>query len=259
PLTAFSYAWDSEEGTGAIVCDGALITVTNNCIAGLTNFRDDMIAGKNNANEGTDARIWVDAICINQAATAVEKKGHQIALMGGIYNKAASVRVWLGEQDIPSRLACEYFAKVSGIENSKYYREFRWSNRGSEHHPRRVGRDMARRWPQLSRNLADFFSRSWFTRAWPVQEVTLPDSDRVTVVCGDQHLKLDAIRVGLDVLRELHVLPGSANIDQAVALQFYLADAIALKRGRAPLESGKRFPDRSVSVFLHKCHKRHAS
>jgi hypothetical protein len=32
---------------------------------------------------------------------------------------------------------------------------------------------MARQWPQLSKSLADFFSRSWFTRAWLVQKVTL--------------------------------------------------------------------------------------
>ena len=41
--------------------------------------------------------LWVDAICINQAADA--EKSHQVNMMGRIYNRAQMVRVWLGSKD----------------------------------------------------------------------------------------------------------------------------------------------------------------
>jgi hypothetical protein len=41
--------------------------------------------------------IWIDAICINQAC--LEEKVAQLKLMGDIYRKATSVRVWLGTDD----------------------------------------------------------------------------------------------------------------------------------------------------------------
>lgn len=215
PFTALSYAWDSQDGTERIVCDGALISVTKNCVAALRNIHEDR----------GEKRMWVDAICIDQEST--EEKIQQIAIMGDIYKTAAGVRVWLGEQDDSSSLVCDYFAKVSGIDDVLAIRD-------SEQEATKIGLDMARKWPQLSKSLADFFGRSWFTRAWPVQEVTLPYPGRVTVVCGDVHLKLEYIRRGWDVLRKLGVLPQSVNVDQAIALQFYLADAIALKRGVNP-------------------------
>lgn len=215
PFTALSYAWDSQDGTVRIICDGALISVTKNCVAALRNIHGDR----------GESRMWVDAICIDQEST--EEKIQQIGIMGDIYKTAAGVRVWLGEQDDSSSLVCDYFAKVSGIDDVLAIRD-------SEQEATKIGLDMARTWPQLSKSLADFFGRSWFTRAWPVQEVTLPYPGRVTVVCGDVHLKLEYIRRGWDVLRKLGVLPASVNVDQAIALQFYLADAIALKRGVNP-------------------------
>lgn len=214
-FTALSYAWDSHEGTERIVCNGALITVTKNCMAALRNIRK---------HDGV-RRMWVDAICIDQGAT--EEKAQQIGIMGDIYKTATSVRVWLGEQDDSSNLVCEYFAKISGIDDDE-------ALGNTEQEPTKIGLDMARTWPQLSKSLADFFGRSWFTRAWPVQEITLPQPGRVTLVCGNTHLKLEYIRLGWDILRELGVLPVSVNLDQAVALQFYLADTIALKRGLNP-------------------------
>ena len=213
---ALSYAWDSEDGTQQIVCNDARLTVTKNCAAALRRIREDPTCkGK---------QVWVDAICINQAAT--REKHRQLGIMGDIYRMAASVRVWLGEEDKSSRLVCDYFAKISGVAEERGFHAY-----DSVKRPKRVGLDMARQWPLLSKSLADFFSRSWFTRAWPVQEVTLPRPGHVTVVCGDACLRFEYIRFGWNLLRELGVLPSSANLDQAVALQFYLADAIAMKRG----------------------------
>lgn len=218
PFVALSYAWDSHEGTQEIACDGARLIVTRNCVEALHNIRERPFSG--------EKHVWVDAICINQAATP--EKHRQISIMADIYRTASSVRVWLGQEDASSKLVCDFFGKISGTEEFR-----RIIGAGPGPGPISTGLETAQQWPQFSKSLADFFSRSWFTRAWPIQEVTLPRPGRVYVVCGSRRLPLKYIRVGWDVLRELDILPASALHDQPVALQFYLADAIALKRGLA--------------------------
>lgn len=45
-------------------------------------------------------------------------------------------------------------------------------------------------------------------------------------------MSFENLRFGWDFLKDLGLLPRSVNLDQAVALQFYIADAIALKRNQ---------------------------
>ncbi|KAM7192323.1 Heterokaryon incompatibility protein (HET) domain containing protein [Naviculisporaceae sp. PSN 640] len=220
--TALSYAWDSDQGFDRVLCDGRWISVTRNCVAALNSFRGE--------RKRQTELVWVDAICINQdeTKTATEEKRHQIGIMGEIYKKASSVRVWLGNHDESSILVYKFFSRISGdAEQGEFQLD-------PERKAETIGLNMAREWPSLSKSLADFFLRSWFTRAWPIQEVTLPSPGRVEAVCGVDSIPLEYIRAGWEVLKTLGILPASSFIDQAVALQFYLSDAIALKR-RTPL------------------------
>jgi len=41
--------------------------------------------------------LWVDAICIDQSSEGAMEKEAQIAMMARIYDSAAAVCVWLGE------------------------------------------------------------------------------------------------------------------------------------------------------------------
>jgi hypothetical protein len=45
-----------------------------------------------------EIRLWVDQICINQAA--VEERNHQVGLMSSIYSMASHVNVWIGLDDL---------------------------------------------------------------------------------------------------------------------------------------------------------------
>jgi hypothetical protein len=45
-------------------------------------------------------KIWVDAICINQAD--LREREHQVSLMGSIYSHAKAVHIWLGEGECGS-------------------------------------------------------------------------------------------------------------------------------------------------------------
>lgn len=65
---------------------------------------------------------------------------------------------------------------------------------------------------------------------WPIQEVTLPLPGRVSLLCGDSSIPFEYVRAGWQVLPKIGLLASSVNLDQSVALQFYLADALALKR-----------------------------
>lgn len=206
PFTALSYAWDSHRGTADIICDGRVIQVSTNCVAALRRFQ----------NARVPERLWVDAICINQSDTAEKKV--QLGIMGEIYVKAHQVRAWLGEHDKASELVFNFLDDLS--KRPKY--------QGAP-----AGIKVARRWPDLSQSLVEFFGRSWFTRAWPIQEVALPLPGRVKVVCGKDTMDFENIRIGWETLSDYGLLPMAINLDQAVALQFYLADALALKRNGA--------------------------
>ena len=59
---------------------------------------------------------------------------------------------------------------------------------------------------------------------WPIQEVTLPLPGAVSLLCGDSSIPFEYIRAGWQVLAKIGLLAGSVDLDQSVALQFYLAD-----------------------------------
>lgn len=65
---------------------------------------------------------------------------------------------------------------------------------------------------------------------WPIQEVILPLPGRVRLLCGDSSMPFRYVRAGWQVLEKIGLLAGLVNLDQSVALQFYLDDALALNR-----------------------------
>jgi hypothetical protein len=63
---------------------------------------------------------WIDAICINQ--DDLDEKSRQVLLIGDIYKNAATVLMWIGDQNIHSRDAIPVirrFAELSHALNLK--------------------------------------------------------------------------------------------------------------------------------------------
>jgi hypothetical protein len=171
--------------------------------------------------------LWVDAICIDQGDTpeAVAEKTRQIQIMGEIYKNASHVTAWVGEHENDSRYICEFFESVGCAFDSELDDALAW--RKAED----IALVKARQWLKFVESLREFFQRSWFMRMWPIQEVTLPLPGRVSLLCGDSSsIRFECIRAGWQILAKTGFLAGSVNLDQSVALQFYLADALALKR-----------------------------
>lgn len=83
---AISYTWGKDLASISIDVDGQDYTIRRNLHGCLRILR----------NPDTSRSLWADAICINQ--TDLTEKARQVSVIGQIFRRAATVRVWLGEQ-----------------------------------------------------------------------------------------------------------------------------------------------------------------
>jgi hypothetical protein len=97
------------------------------------------------------------------------EKGHQVSIMGQIYETAENVAVYLGMPRGRSEEAMQYL---------KFFTE-----------PGNLSEDPPWPWSQLpeaEQSLADILTRPWFQRIWTVQEATL--ARHTTLVCGEHQV-----------------------------------------------------------------------
>ena len=121
----------------------------------------------------------MDAICIHQRN--LEEKISQVQLMGAIYQNATSVLVWLGKADDDTDNAKQIIDHLAILQNE----ELKLITADALESP--SVRDLLENrfhdrkyWVSLAR----FLRRTWFTRAWVVQEVILASPDSIFVHCG---------------------------------------------------------------------------
>ena len=129
---AISYVWGQPLFTHPIYLTAGMLHLTSNLAAVLMAVR----------LPDCHRYVWADAICINQ--TDVVEKAHQVKRMGGIYNHAQRVLIWLGINT--DGLASETFQAI--VNTSKL--------------PQDVEAERAA--------LLRLATREWFTRVWVVQE-----------------------------------------------------------------------------------------
>ena len=169
---ALSYTWDGQMSDRTLLCNGTRLAITLNVQTILPYLY---------AKYGSHY-IWIDAVCINQKD--YEEKNVQVPLMRMIYTKALMVVVWLGEGDaaidevfkeIPVMLP-----RLSGFDGRLGLEDHRLSSHGLPGHSSSI-------W----RGVNGLLTRSWFSRVWVFQEVTLAKS--VEVTCGDNTLDYDTL------------------------------------------------------------------
>lgn len=102
---ALSYCWGDATPADTIIIDGAALRITASCATALRR----MLRGRPRGR-----KVWVDAICINQAddAEALVERGAQVAMMDQIYEGAEEVDVYLGEGDASTNVACEVVRRL---------------------------------------------------------------------------------------------------------------------------------------------------
>ncbi|KAI8961906.1 heterokaryon incompatibility protein-domain-containing protein [Daldinia sp. FL1419] len=81
---ALSYSWGNDRPTKTCICNGQEMPIQNNLDSALRYLR----------RPDVDRFVWIDALCINQNDN--QEKAFQIRRMMGIYSKASTVLIWLG-------------------------------------------------------------------------------------------------------------------------------------------------------------------
>lgn len=167
------------DGEFFILCDGIPFKVTRNCYAMLETLRTAQTSLEA-ANESAESEpslikemvageVWIDAICIDQ--TSLEERASQVTMMDRIYKQARSVMIWLGPADSTTRFAFEVIGQLTNVPNSDCNELQRWDIFHSNilkifglHVPI----------PELAwLAVRALYGRSWFYRAWTVQEYVL--------------------------------------------------------------------------------------
>ena len=182
---ALSYVWGERANPVEIVCDGSELEVTQNLAAALRQLRPSDV--------DADPRVlWVDAICINQED--IPEREQQVRIMGEVYQGAASVLVWLGEEpqeggfenawacmkDMAERVwprrqelidwntGFMRFAEVESTRDGQRKRNMSQMIRD----PQEINRyfDIKPADSHEFQAIGKIFRRSWFSRAWTFQE-----------------------------------------------------------------------------------------
>jgi len=132
------------------------------------------------------ARIWADALCINQLDN--NEKSHQVSLMGNIYSTATHTII-----HIPS-------------SNPRIYELLDAALRGLD-----VAKPEEQQSPELKLLIHDFLASPWFSRAWVFQELVL--SRDPWIQSGPFRARWDSVCriVGLDRISEAMKLNAPAE------------------------------------------------
>ncbi|TPX12777.1 uncharacterized protein E0L32_000954 [Thyridium curvatum] len=228
PYTALSYVWGDPTKSAEVTCSGHACNITQSLSEGLRRIRK--------ADEPQIA--WADAICINQ--NDMVEKGHQVDLMGVIYDTASNVLVWLGPD--PSDSAREAFRCLSTINEKIWTRTDQvWYSPPEEEVPMRnvtlisssgeqqeVSAPTARRsilgdvlGPHGRDAISKLFGLTWFTRVWVLQEVGLAEA--ATAFWGDAGVDFAEIAVFI------------ANVYGEEDLKYFLGPEISGSLAGSPL------------------------
>ncbi|KAF2996079.1 hypothetical protein E8E13_004425 [Curvularia kusanoi] len=162
-------------GQRNVICGGEQVKITGNLLDFL---------------EACDIQgyLWIDALCIDQGNNG--EKSHQVNLMSQIYEKATRVYVWLGPEDEWTEDGLEMVEQLASRHSAKFNSEdVLFVN------ARTSGQ---RKWQALAR----LFARTWFSRAWIVQEVVL--AQECIILCGKQSIKWETLVKASQLLAKTH-------------------------------------------------------
>ncbi|KAF2723067.1 hypothetical protein K431DRAFT_283232 [Polychaeton citri CBS 116435] len=186
--SAISYTWKNafckprpgaapgpEDAPKKVKCDGYEITVGGNLHSALL-----QLYAKPELREGS---FWIDAICIDQQNDV--ERGYQVNLMSDIYSQAVKVIIWLGLEDEHALPAFQLMEALSQQPRGELL-AITESTLATDQSLGEGFNDISR-WKSLAR----FFCRSWFTRAWVVQEALL--ARQILVLCGQHEIEWEKV------------------------------------------------------------------
>jgi len=181
---ALSYIWGPLKavalGTGPslgheespwILCNEAVVKITRNL--------HDFLQRACSEPELCSQRFWIDSVCINQLDA--QERCAQVSSMASIYRSADCVVAWLGEEEADTETAFALITKLANLSQDLLAKVIP-KNFQSPDFKEILGPladDIV--WEALRQ----FWRRSYFTRAWIIQELVL--ARKSIVRCG-QHV-----------------------------------------------------------------------
>lgn len=243
---ALSYTWADSTGDDAKSCEfscetlKSTIPITKNCDAAIRRLR----------RPDTARRVWIDAICIDQANTA--ERNHQVSLMARIYQSASRVVAYVGEGTSQTDALLDWVNQLpaddlwsAGIdelaEDPAATLKLLWDVGKSQ-----ISKLLLVASPGSPTNPGDrdtvmelaheFFSRRWFQRVWVLQEVALRSPHGTVVVCGTKSVPAVKALTLLSLIHE-HASASVARVFVLVQKRVrcdksHLLDVLIETRGR---------------------------
>ncbi len=196
-FVALSYVWGDPSVKREIYIGESSVPVPVNLEAALRQLR-------NHSRIQEGFRIWIDALCINQADLV--ERAVQVLRMKDIYARAWRVVVWLGPKAKNSDLAmmAVRFLSIQSQETEPlhviYHRFdsyiirmpcFQW-----KHAHTRIRMRMT-----VLRAIYHLLNRSYWRRLWIIQEVALA-ARQSPVLCGDSCILLEDVYNALQIIQQ---------------------------------------------------------
>ena len=186
PYDALSYTWGTalklenlyhmSMDSAALDSSGDIMEITQNLHGALVQLRDRVVR----------RRLWVDAVCIDQAN--IKERGEQVQIMRRIFTNATHVWIWLGLEESSTSDALQAIAMIDS-HREKMGLSFTALKAITDEDPyteilglRDITIDQ-----RSTHALHRLFSRPWFRRIWVVQEVNV-DCRKVEVLIGPKQV-----------------------------------------------------------------------
>lgn len=204
-FAALSYRWGLSEETTTITAMGMKMQIRKGLAEALRSMR----------RKEHELPIWVDAISINQED--VMERGRQVARMGEIFDHASAIWSYTGPKTDDSDEAIFFIKELKKhpmmrVNDSGEWHFGQWDMKGEgqgvSYDENPIGPE---RLPALCAALYKFLNRSYFRRAWVLQELAFASSAAVGVgqIWGLAYDDLDkATQNFMTMLRDDIVLRG---------------------------------------------------
>ncbi|RFU79769.1 het-domain-containing [Trichoderma arundinaceum] len=221
-----SYTWGLERSDVDISLDNHSMPVTRNLYEALEALR----------LTAQPRKLWVDALCINQAD--LDERASQVSIMRRIYKEASKVIVWLGPQADNSDLALDLFQKLSGIRQ-KHFDFAPYGIITLENLPKAGLPGFEEpAWAAVN----SLLERSWFSRVWVIQEVAV--SKESSIRCGDGEIAWEVLANALRAAHEAQLM---------TLLGEGYNHVIRLQAFREQIAAGSELPLAHLLVSAHNC------
>lgn len=171
-FTALSYVWGEEDASHMILFGNRSLRIRPNLDSALRNLR----------RRDRSVRLWVDAVCIDQAKLL--ERNHQVQQMRDIFSAASETVIYLGPQD----------GGNTGLSAWNFLeRHSSWAldeNRDVDRNvAARLNEHLIHFRGELKDVELDVLSRSWFRRLWVFQEAVVSRS--LSIQCGNRRISWD--------------------------------------------------------------------